>query len=125
MRLKRQPVGTRSFFFFCRFLVFPVTGCNFFFSFFNFPPRHAPLGIKRSVLADLQGRFAGAAEHFHVAVHPGNHVAGHVRRAVGQAHDVDGPQNSVPHVELAQLAHEGLSGVEAAADYVLFYFIFF
>lgn len=78
-----------------------------------------PLGIESAILADLQGGFAGAAEHFHVGVYPGNHIARHVRWAVGQSHDVDGPQHAVPHVELAQFAHEGLSGVKAASDDVL------
>ncbi|TNN69286.1 hypothetical protein EYF80_020437 [Liparis tanakae] len=78
-----------------------------------------PLRIKSPIFTDLQSSFTRTAEHFHVSVNPRNHVARHVGRAVGQTHDVHGPQNAVPHVELAQLAHKGLRGVETASDDVL------
>lgn len=83
------------------------------------PLRQTRLRLEGAIFADLQGGFASAAKHLHVRVDPRNHVAGHVRRAVGQSHDVDRTQHSVPHVELAEFAHEGLSGVKAASDYVL------
>lgn len=71
------------------------------------------------IFTNLQSCFACTTEHFYIRIDPRDHVAGHVSGAVGQAHDVHGPQHSVPHVELAQLAHKGLGGIEAASNDVL------
>ena len=78
-----------------------------------------PLGAEKPVLALLSRRFGGSAEHLHVVVGPGHHVARHVVGAVGHAEHVLRPQDAIPDVKVAQLTHEGLGGIEAASHDVL------
>lgn len=78
-----------------------------------------PLGTEEPIFTQLGRGFGSSAEHLHIAVGPGHHVARHVVGTIGYAEHVLGPQHTVPDVEVAQLAHKGLSGVEAAAHNVL------
>lgn len=78
------------------------------------------LSIRQPLLTHLQGPLERPPpENFDVARQPGNHVSGDVRAAVSHGLDLHRLQNAVPDVDLAQLAHERLTSIEAAADHVL------
>lgn len=84
-------------------------------SFFFLSPRKASCSsVERA--ARLEGPFGGSAKYFNVALCPGENVPDQ-RFAVagGQVVDLADGQFPAPDVQVGQLAHVGLRGVEAAA----------
>lgn len=78
------------------------------------------LSVGETLLTHLQRPLERSPpEHFHVAGQPREHVPGHVGAAVGHGLDLHRLQNTVPDVHLTQLAHKGLSSIEAPAHHVL------
>lgn len=80
-----------------------------------------PLRIKEAILAYLQSGLGGTTKHLHVSIHPGHHIAWHVRGAVCHAGDVYWTEDAIPHVEVAQLSHKGLSCIKSSSYNVLCY----
>ena len=84
------------------------------------PVELAPLGLRQPVLTQLQGDLGGSTpKHLHIGVQPGHHVPRGVGGAVGHVLDLHRLQDTVPDVDLAQLPHKGLRGVEASTYYIL------
>lgn len=77
------------------------------------------LQVKETFLTGLHGPLRSPSKHIDVVVHPGYDVAGHVRGAVGNVDNFLCTEDAVPYVELAELPHECLRGIESAPNGVL------